>query len=280
MRRDGSVNIDMNEITLASNCFEKNFRLITSETWAKRLFVYGNTFINSRMLMVSNIDNIDELRKRANALKSKKIIDEVIFSYDYIDQLNEMFEGCNRDSFYRKPSVREFFSATLRGNKVKKVYDGLLYSASQMAAILACKTDWLLYITEDVTLDDSCIEDWVKKSIDKMLEEPSVLVCNPLWNNDFEMAQKESIREDEDFWYSNTFSDQCYLININRIKEKKMIFSERNYLTEKKFPIYGGNCFERRFSAYLNNHSLYRCTYKHCSYIHKEITNEELKKYN
>lgn len=66
------------------------------------------------------------------------------------------------------------------------------------------------------------------------------------------------------------------MIDVDKIKGIKDFFSEKNAITEKLYPFYGGNLFERRFSAYLRNHDLLRATYKNASYIHKDITDEEI----
>ena len=91
-----------------------------------------------------------------------------------------------------------------------------------------------------------------------------------------EEAQNEAYDEDDDFWYSYGFSDQCCLLNIKRIKQLPQIFSETNEITEKVFPFYAGNHFERRISAYMRNHDLHRITYKHSSYVSFSINNISL----
>ena len=269
----------MIDLTMASNCYEKNYILVTNEEWAKQLFLFGNENIQKRVLFVSNITSREKIKERSERLIDNGIIDRLLFSYDYFDQVKDTFLGCDRNTFIRKPSLRERLHAIAQGNKLRNEYDGLLYSISQMVAILQCETEYLLYVTEDVKLDTENFIEWVNKSIDRMKEDETIIVTNPVWNNMIEEAREEAFCEDEDFYYSFGFSDQCCLLNIKRILDLPDVFSEKNKITEKVFPFYAGNHFERRISAYMRNHNLYRATYKHSSYTHSDITSNDIAKY-
>lgn len=270
----------MLDLTLASNCYEKNFRVVTNEEWARSLFLFENHDIKTRTLLVSNIVSRAEAKSRIENLINKQIIDKTYFSYDYLNIMQKEFLGCETNTFLRKPKIQESIHELIRGRKIKKEYDGMLYSISQIAAVLTCETEWLVFVTEDVKLDASHFGEWIKKSIECMQKDDKIIVANPIWNNKKEEAQKEAYYEDDDFWYSYGFSDQCCLLNIKRIKRIPQIFSETNKITEKVFPFYAGNHFERRISAYMRNHDLHRITYKHSSYIHNDITVSDLTKYN
>lgn len=266
----------MLDITLASNCYEKNYKLITSDCWINKMFLKDNSFIRYRNLLVSNINDRNPVIERLDRLIHNGIIDSFYFSYDYLDEIEKAFLNCNRDSFYRTPSKREWLSHLIRGDVLKTSYDGLLYSISQITAILTCKSRYLLFITEDVTLDDKTLADWVTKAIKLMEIDSNILVANPLWNNAINEASREAIREDDDFWYSYGFSDQCCLLDVKKIMSIPNIFGEKNKETEVFYPYYAGNHFERRIAAYMRNHGLYRIIYKHASYDHKDISDEEL----
>ena len=264
------------DITLASNCWEKNYKLITSDSWMKKLYHPGNSFIKYRNLLISNVNDREPVLKKVNSLVSNGAIDDFFFSYDYINEIENVFSNCERDTFYRKPSKREWISHFIRGDILKPRYDGLLYSVSQIAALLTCKSRYLLFVTEDVTIDDNSLFEWIEKAIKVMNNDSNVIVANPLWNNSTTEAMQESFKEDDDFWYSYGFSDQCCLLDVEKIMSMPDILGEKNKITEIVYPYYAGNHFERRVGAYMRNHGLYRITYKHSSYIHKDITDDEL----
>lgn len=264
------------EITLASNCYEKNYKLITSEEWSNRLFMKDCDLIDHRTLMISNVKDRTQVESYIHNLLSRGLVNDYYYSYDYIDCIEKKYMGCKRKSFYRRPTVREYVKGILHSKKMKFNYDGMLYSASQIASIITCKSKWLLYLTEDVYLDVADVDIWINKAINLMEEDKRVIVANPLWNNDIEGAERESCYSSDEFWFSYGFSDQCCLINAQWFQDNRDVFSEKNRTTEKVFPYYAGNHFERRISAYMRNHGLLRATYKHGTYIHKDITEEQI----
>ena len=53
--------------------------------------------------------------------------------------------------------------------------------------------------------------------------------------------------------------------------QKMGIFNEQHPDSER-YPVYGGELFEKRVDAYMRNHKLLRITSKHASYVHKNHT--------
>ena len=263
--------INGEKLTLASNCYEKNINIVTDVEYAKKLFLYGLSDIDYRILLISNVRDKELAKGKCEILKEQKIIDDYIFSFDCSEDIQQTFHGCDRETFFRKTTLREKMHALLEKKKIKSIYDGIYYSISQIASIVTCPTKWLLFITEDVRLHPKALATWVGLAIDVINKKDEVLVANPLWNAQVDWAQYESLYEDKEFWYSERFSDQCFLINTDKLKLFKGILSEKNKECEKVFPYYGGNCFERRICAYMRNHHLLRATYKHDYYIHKDI---------
>lgn len=263
--------INGEKITLASNCYEKNIDIVTDVAYAKKLFLYGLDCIDYRILLISNVRDKELAKEKCESLKKLNIIDDYIFSFDCGEAIQNIFRGCDRQSFLRKTTLREKMHALLSRKKIKSLYDGIYYSISQIAAIVTCPTKWLLFTTEDVQLHSETLENWGGQAINIINGKTEVLVANPIWNEKSDEAQKESLYEDEEFWYSECFSDQCFLINTDKLKSIKDILSEKNDECERVFPYYGGNCFERRICAYMKNHHLLRATYKNDFYIHSDI---------
>lgn len=263
--------INGEKVTLASNCYEKNIDIVTDVAYAKKLFLYGLDCVDYRMLLISNVQDKEMAKEKCESLKKLNIIDDYIFSFDCSEAIQNTFLGCDRQSFLRKTTLHERVQAFLRKRKIKSIYDGIYYSVSQIASIVTCPTKWLLFVTEDVQIHPETLENWGGQAINIINGKTEVLVANPIWNEKSDEAQKESLYEDEEFWYSECFSDQCFLINTDKLKSIKDILSEKNDECERVFPYYGGNCFERRICAYMKNHHLLRATYKHDFYIHSDI---------
>ena len=263
--------INGEKLTLTSNCYEKTIDIVTDVEYAKKLFLYGLSDIDYRILLISNVRDRESAKEKCEILKEQKIIDDYIFSFDCSEDIQQTFHGCARETFFRKTTLREKMRALLEKKKIKSIYDGIYYSISQIASIVTCPTKWLLFITEDVKLHPKALATWVESAIDVMNKKEEVLVANPIWNAQAYGAQQEALYEDEKFWYSERFSDQCFLVNTDKLKSFEGILSEKNKECEKVFPYYGGNCFERRICAYMKNHHLLRATYKYDYYIHKNI---------
>jgi len=87
-----------------------------------------------------------------------------------------------------------------------------------------------------------------------------------------EYAEEEKIGEDGEFYLTQGFSDQCFLIDAERIRRNKKVFSEKNRYVEKIIPRYGGNGFEKRMYSYIMNHNLIRIVSKTQGYIHCEMS--------
>ena len=266
------------KITFATTCYEKDIDKVTSPEYAKKLFRVGNDCIDYRILTVGNVSDKNSARKKCEALKELGIIDDFFFSYDYYKKLKRQFKGCSRLSFLRRKKIRLIIWEILYQRKFKPFYDGINYSVSPMTACLVCPTKWLFYITEDVEIHSEKTEEWLSKSIDVMNNNDKVITATVIRadkdsTNEKEKVHRdwsveEAVSEDNDFWYSEIFSDQCFLIDTDRVRKTREIFGEENDFCKKKYPIYGSNDFEQRLGAYIRNHKLLRATYKDDYYVH------------
>ncbi|MES9682267.1 hypothetical protein ABWK22_04955, partial [Gottfriedia acidiceleris] len=137
-------------------------------------------------------------------------------------------------------------------------------SISELVSIYLCNTKFLLHFSSDSILEKPF--NWIDLSILKLQEDERIKVANPVWNGNIFEAKQESIDEDENFYIGYGFSDQCYLIRTNDFKNK--IYNEKNPISER-YPIYGGELFEKRVDAWMRNNHFKRITFKHGNYIHQ-----------
>ena len=114
------------------------------------------------------------------------------------------------------------------------------------------------YDYEHVIIDNFSTDN--TRAILRLLAEQNsrIKVANPTWNDEYTVAQNESIFEDNRFLKSFGFSDQCYLIKTKDFKQN--IYKENNPLSNR-YPSYGGELFEKRVDSWMRNNNYYRITY-------------------
>jgi hypothetical protein len=258
------------EITFASNCYEKDYKYIMNTDWAGKLFLSDDRgAFDYRMMSIGNVNSREKVLEEIKKTGFNKYEIDFYFSDDFAENVYRTYEKCSRSSFVRKVSLWKRLKVLIRDKKwISKSYDGYNYGIGCMCAILRCKTEWLLYCTEDVILSPDLT--WIHEAVKIMNENDNFFVANPLWNDDIQNIEKQSEGEIEDFYIGQGFSDQCFLINAKRLKNIAGLYAEKNDVSEKYYPYYGGNCFERRINAYMRNHDLKRLTYKYASYNHDD----------
>ncbi|MCM1262519.1 MAG: hypothetical protein NC313_07325 [Butyrivibrio sp.] len=244
----------MEEITLASAVFEKDYKVILNNLYSKKHFADNNKLFAARMLIINNVNNSDCIEHMLREISVKPI--DVYYSKEVEQEIFPSW-GITRESFYR---IDKNPINMLRYVKNKRrlpyglcKYDGYWYSIAPMTAIMKCKTKWLLYITGDASLENY---QWVDKAQELMSRDKSILAANPLWIEHFSHLTYKG--GGEEWVWGDNFSDQCFLVNVNQIRNIKGLLNEKNEKTEQEYPYYGGNCFERRVGAYMRNHNLKR----------------------
>lgn len=263
----------IDKITIASNCYEMDYKVVLSKKYLSMLLHSNNPIFETRIMTLNDINNIDEARYILQTRKTDCNLTNYYVVAEECDDVMNYYDGCSRESFIQKyPLIKSIKYSIKNRKKFKREFDGYNFSLPVMTAIKNCKTRWLLWCDEDALFEDHDAQEWINKSIELMKNRPDVLVANPIWNNEYESAKNQAISEDEFFLYSNGFSIQCFLIDLEKIMNNKKIYSEKNTLSEITYPVYGGNCFEKRINAYMLNHHFTRATYKLCSYHHESFT--------
>ena len=267
------------QITIATNCYELDYRMVLHPEYGNLLFHPSNKLFTNRLLMINDVEDRNNAERMAEMANSKGIISQYYFCCDVADLIMKRYE-CSRESFIQKYSLIRSLKYAIRNQRhFKRSFDGYNYTIPVMSAIHLCNTKWLIYCEEDVLFEDETSEEWIVKSIDMMKNDDRFFVANPLWNGELQEAISESEKEEKDFLISSGFSCQCFLINAERIKNTINIYSESNKQSDILYPIYAGNCFEKRINSYMRNHGFKRITYKNCNYSHKTITKEHIGKY-
>jgi len=235
-------------VTFETKCYEKDWEILL-RTGRLETMIRRNCFeFAERVLYINNVADPDKVRYYAERLKTRGVISEHVLVDDYADEALAFF-GLDRESF--------------KG--------GYYYSIQELVGIYRCKSEYLLHFSGDSVLDGSFA--WIDPALDRMNRDQRIKIATCLWNGKSEEADQESLEQDNDYWLGYGFSDQCYLVKISDFRAP--IYGERHAASER-FPVYGGELFEKRVDAWLRNYEYLRCVYKHGSYLHKNYPRNKL----
>ena len=99
--------------------------------------------------------------------------------------------------------VEDYISEVLEFFQLSKeaLGKGLNYSNHELVSIYLCQTDYLVFYTGDTRLDQKV--DWIQPSIDALEKNGNYKVANPVWNEKYDEALKESDLRDREFlcWF-------------------------------------------------------------------------------
>lgn len=232
----------MPSVTFETNCFEKDWEILLKTDRLENMIKRNNYNFTERLLYINNVPDVDKVKYFAEVKKNEGIITDYFVVDDFTAEVLDFF-GLTRES----------------------LKSGYYYTIHMLVAIYRCNTDFLLHYTGDSILERNT--DWIDAGINKLNEDPRIRVVNCLWNYDDKCASGEALEEDDDYWIGHGFSDQSYLIRVNDFKTR--IYNEYHPLSEKNFPTYVTEQFEKKVDAWMRNHEYLRATYKHGCYISK-----------
>ncbi|PGM58441.1 hypothetical protein [Bacillus sp. AFS053548] len=229
------------EVTFETKCYEKDWEILLKTDRIEKMIEFNQFQFKEKILYINNVQDVSEVSRHADKLVARDVLSSYIIVDDYSNEALNYFE-VTKESF--------------KG--------GYYYSISELVSIYLCNTEFLLHFSSDSILEKPF--NWIDLSILKLQDDERIKVANPVWNGNIFEAKQESIDEDENFYIGYGFSDQCYLIRTNDFKNK--IYNEKNPISER-YPIYGGELFEKRVDAWMRNNHFKRVTFKHANYIHQ-----------
>jgi hypothetical protein len=239
-------------VTFETKCYENDWKFLLCKGYLEQMIKNCHYTFAEKVLFINNVNDLMAVKKAADNLVNKGVIDKYYVVEKYADEALQAFGIC-KESF--------------KG--------GYYYSIAELVSIYLCKTDYLLHFSGDAHIENSTVS-WIDKAIELMDKTPGILLANPSWDASYIEAKDESFKEDAEWFYSYGFSDQCYLIRAADFK--KEIYNQQNIASER-YPKYGGELFEKRVDAYMRNNALVRITSKVVSYKHKNYPKNKLKKF-
>ncbi len=246
---------DLPTVTFATTCWERDWRIILHDPQYLRVHQIGRHCFSfaETLLVINNVKDLSLVLKAAQEKVEEKILTRYVVADELAPQFLPHF-ALEKDPFLPGPDAKLYPNVNR---------DWIYYNATgPLAAIFAAQSDYLLYMTGDVWLDEPV--EWIEKALIRMEKNPQYKVANLSWNRKFTEAKRESYRKERDFFISNSgFSDQMFLV-------RKSDFCQ---------PIYGeirpdahhfprGDVFEKRVFSYMKNRGWERITFRHGSYTH------------
>lgn len=240
-------------VTFETKCYFNDWEFLVKKNLLAKMIANCNYNFANRVLFLNNFDDYSLIKKEVDELVKKNVLDEYYIVNDYAAEALAFFNLKKED---------------FKG--------GYYYSIAELVSIYLCKTEYLLHFSSDAMAQSNCKVNWIEDAIKTMKSENDIIVANPTWDYKYDEARSESFAENDNWFYSYGFSDQCYLVKTEDFR--KDIFRETNVKSER-YPKYGGELFEKRVDAYMRNHSLKRITSKNCSYEHNNFPKNKFIKY-
>lgn len=245
-------------VTFATTCWEKDWKkiLLDSSYLSEKQIANHCYPFEKKIVVINNVMDPKSVKKAADKLVDAEVIDEWIYAEDHQDKVLSFFQ-LDRKTFTAGPDAHLYENVN---------NDWVYYNARGiLTALYFSNSEYFLYMTGDSFVDQPT--HWIGKSIATLEKDPSFKVANLLWNEAYLEAKKESYRQKSGFFVSRKgFSDQCFLVRVEDFK--KPIYHEV-LADATQYP--RGDVLEKRIFSYMKNRDWKRLTYKHGSYMHRNI---------
>ncbi len=235
-------------VTFATYCYEKDWPYILLHPEylrVRQIQRHCYPFVE-RLLVINNVnpESLTDVRRAAMRHLDDTTLTRIVFSEEIAAEALSFFQ-LDRADF---PS------------------DSIYYNAlAPLVAIYSCKTDYLLFMTGDTSLEKPV--EWIEEALCLMKGENLYKVANLTWNEKYEEANQDAEGMHGPFHVaSRGFSDQMFLV---RTKDFRQPIYREIHPESHHFP--WGDIFEKRaFSAMLYR-GWKRLTYSRGSYLHQNF---------
>lgn len=231
-------------VDLVVNVFERSYRARTAPGAFAALASSHRFPFARKMLLVNNVEDPEDARRRAERVLESGEADEVHF---VAERLGQALEACG-----------------LRRAELGRV---LHFCDAPLVAVTLPGSPWLLYWDADATLDVNA--DWIAPSCAKLAEDPRLLIANPSWerplaDGSLPAVEHETVERDGDFAVGHGFSDQAFL--VRRAELAAPIYRTRCLVALTHPRAHKAPTFEARVNSHMRHHGRLRATYLPVSY--------------
>jgi hypothetical protein len=228
------------QVDLVVNCYERTYRDVLAPGTFARICEQNCFPFSRRTALINNVDHRDEAAGRAEALIASGELDAFFFVADHLE--------------------RGLATCGLEPQELGSVP---YFTDWALAALVLPGPDWIVHWDAELRLAEPL--DWIGPSLALMVRDRRVLVANPSWGNDADLARHTSERAG-DFALGQGFSDQVFL--GRRSELARPIYGERT-IARLRYPVaHLGYIFEARLDSYMRRHGRLRATYVPATWVH------------
>lgn len=245
-------------VSFATNCWERDWQqiLLDPHYLAQRQIANHLFPFKEKILIINNVNDLPAVCHAAQ----KKVDEGVLTRFVVAEKIAHdvlIFFQLKREDF--RPGRDAYLYHNVNA-------DWIYYNAiGPLAAIYLAQSDYLLYLTGDVRLDEPI--EWIDQALFLMEKDSRYKVANLTWNHKYEEARRESLGRKKGFYVAGQgFSDQLFL--VKRADFCAPIYREIR-ADAGHFP--RGDVFEKRAFSAMKNRGWLRLTYSKGSYIHEHV---------
>lgn len=267
-------------VTVATACYERDWRLILSEGYLSRVFSGFNYQFDRKILIINTTQNKDEITKAALREVSLGNIDDFYFTEELKDEVMRYFRikdfiYTDVFSLFKKgfdvSLIKRFYHFYFRKkgkSKIvslrKKQYDCYDYSISPLCAIYKADSDYLLYFTEDCAMAENSNGRWIEDAVSILDNDQRIIAGRPI-DEDLDANYFDEYDNIDNFYVSYMFTDRMFLANVNAMKKV-----DYNCEDQRKYPPYGGAGFEARVYNYMATNNKFMIISHNERFIHED----------
>ena len=229
------------KVSLFVNCFERDYRQVLAADFMRRKAAQFKFPFSKRIVTINNVDDKQAALKMARAAVERG---EIVGFIEVDKELPRALKACGI-SPWQLGRVRHYIDFAL-------------------VSVVAASPGYLLYCCAEVDLTEGF--NWVSPALKKFKEDSAYLVANPCWESDPEGAERESLRRDGAYWVGEGFSDQCFLVDAEKLAAPIYGFT---HPAGARYPMSDiGDIFEKRVDAYMRLHGFLRLSDSRAFYRH------------
>jgi hypothetical protein len=245
-------------VTFATNCWERDWQHIlldplylSQRQIANHLFPFAE-----KLLVINNVNDLPLVRQAAQKKVDEGVLDRYVVADEIAEDVLAFFQ-LKREDFCPGPDAHRYSNVNA---------DWIYYNAmGPLTAIFLSQSDYLLYLTGDVRLDEPV--EWIERAVRMMQKDSRYKVANLTWNGQYEEVRRESVRLTKGFYVATQgFSDQMFL--VGRSDFRAPIYQE---IREDSSHFPRGDVFEKRAFSAMKNRGWLRLTYANGTYIHEHV---------
>lgn len=226
-------------VTFSTNVYENTYSAVLLEGRLKiQLEATKNYPFYDKTIIVNEVKNREKV---TNIIKTNFPDFKIYYSEDDFEE------------------VLKYFGIT----KPELTY-GYQYSIHHFNKFYHSDADYIFHISEDCAIKE-LDDNFINNAIEIMEKDDRIITAQPSWQKDCSGAIEEMAFEIGDFFAEFGFADQMYLAKVSEFKNNIYL---HKHDASKRYPNYGGECFEKRVDSYMHTFDKYRIVHKKSWYAH------------